>query len=180
MDPDKNVAEEKKAIAHAFSIMVENHTAVAGFNWRYGYHMEEFSEKLIMHYGKGPAMFFFRYIQPIGMRFRTHLHGLGRHSLEEINEFTFKDLDAISKILGDNGFFLGTEAPTTIDCTLYGHLVQFLYIPMNFPQKQFVRENCPNILRYLDRMKDTLWPDWEEQCQKGCMDGKMGYDMRSS
>jgi len=62
-------------------------------------------------------------------------------SLDEIAQFSFMDFDAISKYLGEKKFFFGDEI-TSIDCTLYGHMAQFLYIPMAFPQKKHVNENC--------------------------------------
>ena len=34
------------------------------------------------------------------LRLRFYLHGISRHSLEEMNEFSFKDLKAISDCLG--------------------------------------------------------------------------------
>ena len=37
---------EQNAIGHAVAVMLEFNTAVAGFTWRYGYHMKEFSEKV--------------------------------------------------------------------------------------------------------------------------------------
>ena len=33
-----------------------------------------------------------------------------------------------------NKTFLHGDTPTTIDCALFGHLAQFLYIPLEFPQ----------------------------------------------
>ena len=54
---------------------------------------------------------------------------------------SFRDLDAISRILGeDNKYVLGTSSPSTLDCTLFGHLAQFLYIPMDFPQKAYMHK----------------------------------------
>jgi len=58
--------------------------------------------------------------------------------------FSFQDIEAISNILGSKKYFFGDEM-TSIDCTIFGHLAQFVYIPMDFPQKQFIREKCPVI-----------------------------------
>ena len=41
------------------------------------------------------------------------MHGIGRHSLSEIAQFSFKDLDALSILLGDKHFFSG-DIPATI------------------------------------------------------------------
>ena len=52
------------------------------------------------------------------------------------------------------------------DCAAFGHLAQFAYIPMAFPQQIYMKANCPNLLSFLDRMRDELWPDWEEMCSR--------------
>jgi hypothetical protein len=57
---------------------------------------------------------------------------------------------------------------------LFGHLIQFLYIPMDFPQKEHMAKNCQNILNYVERMREEFWPDWNEECQNSCMIGKLG------
>ena len=80
---------------------------------------------------------------------------------------------ALSNILGDKKFFNGEE-PTNIDCAMFGHLVQFLYIPMDIPQKQFIQKQCPNLSDFVDRMRDRFWPDWDEMCKGSCMDGHRG------
>ena len=122
------------------------------------------------------GMFFFRYIQPYGMRFKARLHGIGRHSPEEQAELTHRDLKSVADILGDKEFMLTTDVPTSVDCTVFGHLAQFLYIPMEFPQKKYMLENCQKLVDYVDRMKHLLWPDWEDMCRKKSMEGRMGYD----
>ena len=74
--------------------------------------------------------------------------------------------------IGDKKYILSDDNPTNLDATLFGHLVQFLYIPMDFPQKTFVREQCPNLVKYVDRIREEFWPDWDEMCAEKCMEGK--------
>lgn len=93
---------------------------------------------------------------------------------------TFEDLCAVHDILGDKKFLLNDASPTTADCAVFGHLAQFLYIPMEFPQQKFMHEKCPNLVQYIDRMRDVIWPDWQEMCKKESMDGNMGYDWEES
>jgi hypothetical protein len=38
-------------------------------------------------------------------------------------------------LVGDKPFFHGA-APTSVDCAIFGHLAQFLYIDIGFPQKE--------------------------------------------
>ena len=68
--------------------------------------------------------------------------------------------------------------PFFADCTIFGHLVQFVYIPMEIPQKQFIKDKCPNLEEFVDRMKKLLWPDWDEMCHGNCMEGKKAIDLQ--
>jgi hypothetical protein len=45
---------------------------------------------------------------------------------------------------------------------------------MDFPQKEHMAKHCQNILNYVERMREEFWPDWNEECQKSCMIGKLG------
>ena len=87
--------------------------------------------------------------------------------------FSFDDLRAVSRFLADKPYYLGSEA-STVDCTLFGHLAQFLFIPMDFPQKSFLYKECPNVVKFVDRMKTEFWPDWDAMCKRECMEGRMG------
>lgn len=107
--PDlSELTEEQKIFNHLATICLENHTCLAGFIWRYGYNMPEFFDKLCKHtFGKAWSVFFFKKFMPSGIKTKANNHGLGRHAIEEINEFSFKDLKAISGMLGDKPFFNG-------------------------------------------------------------------------
>lgn len=110
--PDDHLSQEQKAANHVASICIENHTCLAGFLWRYGAHMEEFYGKLCeANFGKARDLFFFKHFMPFGMRLKGKFHGLGRHSPEEIQEFSFQDLKAISVMLGDKPYFNGQVRP---------------------------------------------------------------------
>ena len=62
---------------------------------------------------------------------------------------SFKDLKAISDLLNNKDYLLG-KSPTTVDCVLFGHLAQFLYIDIGFPQKTYLEQNCPNLVSKSD------------------------------
>lgn len=169
----------KKSVAHAVTVMLENHTAKIGFYWRYGHHMKEFAFKVCHDTFPKKALKFWKLFQPTGTKVTTYFHGLGRHSLDEMTNFSCQDLEAISNLVSDKKFFHGEEA-SRIDCTIFGHLAQFLYIPMDFPQKKFLLSSCDNLVKYVDRVKELLWPDWEHMCTQGCMEGFMGKDYQDA
>ncbi|PVD31944.1 hypothetical protein C0Q70_07370 [Pomacea canaliculata] len=88
-------------------------------------------------------------------------HGIGRHSEEEVAVITEKDLWALSEILGDKHFFFGST-PTEVDCTLFGHLSQFVWQARRSPGEKLINEKFPNLKSYCERMKEKFWPDWNE------------------
>ena len=189
------VSEDQKAVNHLAIRTVENHLAWTGFLWRYGFHMPEFYDKLCEpYYGKSRSLFFFKNVQPTTYRFNSKIHGIGRHSMEEVTEFAGQDLKgtkimiititrnnvinnvnfaALSNILGDKKFFNGDE-PTNIDCAMFGHLVQFVYMPLDIPHKHYILKECKNLSDFVDRMKDRFWSDWNEMCKGSCMNGHRG------
>ena len=91
--------------------------------------------------------------------------------MEDIAQFSFDDLKAISNLLGDKPFFNG-DTPSTIDCTVFGHLVQFVLLPLDIPQKLFIKKECQNLEAFVNRMREEFWPDWEKMCNGSCMNGK--------
>ena len=93
--------------------------------------------------------------------FANKFQTIGRHKMKELHKMSSADLAAMSQFLGDKLFYLG-DRPTTIDCAILGHLAQFLYIDIGFPEEMFLKETCPNLVRLVERLKEQLWPDWDD------------------
>ena len=104
-----------------------------------------------------------RWFMPMGLRLKGRLCVFGRLDPDEVMELSFRDLDVLSVMLADKPYLLG-EAVTSLDCTVFGHLTQFLFIDINFPQEKYLREKCPNLVNLVERIKLEIWPDWEEMC----------------
>ena len=81
--------------------------------------------------------------------------GTGEHSRDEIVAWAKADLTAISVLLGRKPFFLGDE-PSGIDATMYGFLIQQLWIPWESPVKQHALE-LGNLDAFCQRMKQRFW-----------------------
>lgn len=175
---DGVLTPEQGASARAITIMLENHTCTAGFLWRYGYNMRKFVEATCR--GILPQKFLERWcsINPYIVRLRGHFHGLGRNYIEDVEEMLNRDLKALSILLGDNAFFFGAT-PHALDCTVFAHLAQFLYIPIGFPQESFLAAECQNLVQFCERVKRRFWPDWDALCRKECMKGHFGLDKTS-
>jgi len=187
VDCDAVLSDFDKAVGHSVLTMVENHTSKGGFLWRYGYHNDEFMDKMWVYFN---ANSFIRWVMsmtfPAWLRLKLYFHGINRHPIEVVSKMTFKDLKAISNIMQSGGvekkrpYLFNTEKPTSFDCALFGHLAQFLYIPMDFPQKRYIEESCANLKRFADSFKEDLFPNWEDLCKEDAMRGHLGRDMEAN
>lgn len=93
---------------------------------------------------------------------------LSRHTDDELWSFCNDDLKAISDMLGENNqskYFLGSDRPTLADCAVFGHVSQFLWMPLDFPQKKFLHDECSNLVRFMEDFRTDFWPDWDELCE---------------
>lgn len=71
------------------------------------------------------------------------------------------DLNAIESFIGNKKFLMGDKA-CYADAVLFGALVQFYYNDRKFLHS-YVRDNCPNVIRYIEGIKATYWPDWNQR-----------------
>lgn len=162
VDPERDFDDKDLAVAHMTLITIEQHLAFIGFHYRYGYHMPKFLETLnIINLWPGNSAKWWGRFQPYITRFRDYISGLGRHENEELYAMSFQDLQAISNFLADKDFYLGSTA-SSVDCAIFGHLAQFIYIDIDFPQKKYMQENCKNLLDLVERIRKDLWQDWDK------------------
>jgi len=169
--PD-DITCSQKAFNHLVRVATENQTILTLFYWRYGFHMDEFFEK-VTHFWptKRINILLFKYLKPILAKVEGKIVSCLRHSKDEIVQHACEDLKALSTLLGDKSYFNG-ERLSTIDCTIFGHLVQFVLLPMDMPHKKFIQDECHNLVEFVERVKNELWPDWDKMCHESCMDGK--------
>jgi len=167
VDLDSELSAEEEAMTRAATGMVECFTAQTGFYYRYGLHMEEFVRTLKIgeYYGSEKAVRMWSLFQPYLTRMRSYISGVSRQEEHVIWEMASRDLAALSLWLGTKEFFNGSK-PSTLDCTVFGHLVQFLFIDIGFPQKTYLENNCQNLTAFVSRMKETYWKDWDEAIEK--------------
>jgi len=134
---------------------------------------------------------YFKYVLLPKWKFGLKLHGIGRHNKEEIEDFMFTELRAVSAILGKKPFILG-DTPCEDDCGIFGILAQvywgspgspyekllkgkciisvsgltkvaFHNFPSNFKHFLFGTGDLTNLVDYCERMKASFWPDWDKQ-----------------
>ena len=75
-----------------------------------------------------------RAFQPAATRKIIAARRLSVHSDEELWGFSHDDLAALEALLGARDFFFGARA-SSLDCAVFGQLVQFVDIPIGFPQQ---------------------------------------------
>ena len=173
---DANLTTEQKAIGHACLRMLEEHTSQAGFYFRYALKMPEFCEATQLRervfMGDESKLGNFIYNQfkskmPKGWMKKAKVRGFVRYSSPAVVwAMTSEDLKVLEDLLSQHVYFFGQSHPGTLDCTVFGHLSQFLYIDIDFPQKKYLKESCPNLLRFMEHFKTTHFPDWETLCLK--------------
>jgi len=158
-DPlDAKLTKEQRALSLAVKGMVEDHLyfAAAWLRWS-----DESSLKYVREVFLGflPPIVGPLIFKMICKSFSKVLNaqGMGLHTREDVVEFAKKDLTAISDLLGNQPFFHGTE-PTSIDATIYGFLIQSLWVPWDSELKQHAR-SLNNLEPYCQRMKQRYWAD---------------------
>lgn len=177
---DKTLTKQEKAIGHVITRMIEEHTSIIGFYYRYVLHVQTFMEVLNIHNNifnadtshKGAIVAkMFQRMMPKGFLKKMKGRGLSGHSDEELWNFSEEDLSAVESLFSDGGttgsnYFFGDNRPSSLDCMLFGHLSQLLYIPMDFPQKDYLKNNCPKLLAFMANFRVEHWSDWTEKCQR--------------
>jgi glutathione S-transferase len=102
-----------------------------------------------------------RWLVPTVLRrtFTTQLYarGMGRHSEEVIIAQGKSDLDALSKLLGDQPFFLG-DRPSSIDACVFGFLGVSLYVAGDNPLYRYGAA-IENLMHYCERMRLRYFPE---------------------
>lgn len=94
---------------------------------------------------------------------QTFAQGMGRHTESEIQAMGFKDIECLSEFLGSKEFMFGKDYPTEIDCVLFGFMCMFLYCsPKDNIYTQKIFRNHQNLVDFTTRMKEKLWPDWND------------------
>jgi len=167
VNPDDMLKPGQRALAHCIKRMVECHTIKYAFYWRYGLMMPIFYENVISSWEQNTGLIFFKKLQPILSRVRAHFNGISRLSRAEQLEQCRQDFEVLSIFLGEKEYFLGTKQPTTIDCAVFGILVQFFWMPnvdICPALQNTVNKSFKNLNQFTQRIKVELWPDWDKMC----------------
>jgi glutathione S-transferase len=152
-DPlDEGLGTEQRAVAHAFSRMLEEnfYWCVVHSRW-----IDPAAWPTVRRAFFGGMPFPLNRIVPVfaraGARRQLHAQGLGRHGANEILEIARRDLNALSHYLGNRDYFLG-ERLTTLDVVAYAFLAEVLVPEVDSALKRLT-SGYANLVRFVERIR---------------------------
>ncbi|KAL3998126.1 Glutathione S-transferase C-terminal domain family protein [Acanthocheilonema viteae] len=169
IDLEERLNPMEKAQARAFTHLLEE-----SIRWTVLYNRGKNNKFMgtekgfIRHYtGAKKSLFQYVFVEQFRKKIwkLCYWQGIGRHGIDEVESIAKKDLTALSVFLGDKQYFFGS-VPTTLDAIAFGNLTQIFYTPMNSDVlRKYMEENTPNLVSFIQTMRETYWKDWEEACQ---------------
>lgn len=172
-DLDAGLTNDQKNVSHAMISMIENHLVWVVAWWRTKYpdnvikgYKVNLQHALGSKIPNGILNFFFKFTFARKGAKKVKAQGIGVHKPEEIIEFGQNDLKVLSDMLADKPFFFGDE-PTTLDVVAFSSLAQIYFIEkeVQYSLRDYMQENCANLVGHVNRMKERCFPDWEEICK---------------
>jgi len=171
-DLDAGLSPEQKNVAHATISMLENHFAwvlKSAFSTNPDLVLEGYKidlKHVTQRSFPVPILKFLfkRHLKAAAKKVRAH--GIGVHKPEEIEEFGHNDLKVLSDLLADKPFFFG-DAPTQLDVVAFSNLAQVAFMDkdVSYALRDWMVENCANLVDFCNRVKDRAFPDWSEMCE---------------
>jgi hypothetical protein len=170
-DMDEGLTQEQKGVQHAMISMVDNH-----LNWCHTHWMARNVDNTIKGYkldlqdmmgSKVPApvlTFLLKHTYFRKSKKNVKAAGFGCYTDAEVDEMGKKDLSVLSEFLCDKQFFFGDDA-RMLDLKAFVLLSLLLAVEKDVecPLKQYVEEDCTNLVGMYNRMKDQAWGDhWVE------------------
>jgi glutathione S-transferase len=160
VDLDEGLDSRERAEAWAIERMIENH-----FGFAIGYTRFFVPE----NFAKGPAHFVDyapedqraalreELLANVGLTFRAV--GILRHRADEIEWLGVRSLEALSKLLADKHYLMGSRV-SSVDAIAFGALAALLtpFFDSNLRRRAL---RVGNIVRYVNRMMGEFYPEFE-------------------
>jgi glutathione S-transferase len=149
---DAGLSAEQKAVAHAFTRMLNEHTYWALLYTRWIDRKTWPITREIFFGAMPPGL---RQLVPLIARRKIlrdlNGQGLGRHDPEEILRRAAQDIAALADHLGTRLYFMG-DKPTNVDASVYAFLASFWEVRLDTPLKAVVTRH-QNLVDYCERMR---------------------------
>jgi len=162
IDFDRGYGSRERGIGWSVDKMLEDHLYWVVVYWRW---------LKPDNFERGPKAFFNRapaFIRPLAKKFvlgrlrkTLHSHGIGRHSEQEMNSMSFRAIDALSQVLGDNRYLLGPQA-SGVDATAFAFVACGLTSHFPSPVRDRMASHA-NLVAYHDRMMAEFYPDFRKK-----------------
>ncbi|XP_060602044.1 failed axon connections homolog [Ruditapes philippinarum] len=157
VDMDAHLSKQEKALAWAIQKWIEEFMYWISVQWTWVLFIEETFQDGISPFPLDEKSAVKDWVANM-----TYTAGIGRHSEEEILEMTVSNLRKFSDILGERQYIFGDKM-STVDCSAFGIFSQMRWLtPKSCPcYKVFEDGEISNVVKYLDRIRDHYWPDWD-------------------
>uniref|UniRef100_A0A915PJ87 DIX domain-containing protein n=1 Tax=Setaria digitata TaxID=48799 RepID=A0A915PJ87_9BILA len=184
IDLDEQLNPMEKAQARAFTYLLEESIRwIVLYNRGKNNKFMGTEQGFIRHY-RGAKKALFQHLFVGQFRKKTwklcYKQGIGRHTIDEVENVAKNDLMALSVFLGDKQYFFGST-PTTLDATAFGNLTQLYHTPMNSDVlRRYMDENTPNLVSFIQQMREMYWKDWDKACQTLSLDTENADPLNTS
>lgn len=160
--PDDKLADQQKHLARAIQVMLEENTYWGVQYNRFIDNFAEYKKSLSAHAGQTGIMFqASQKMHQRKVRSGLDMHGLGKHTKEEVYSIVNKDLKALSGLLGDQTYLLGEEV-STVDIIAFSLVAQITQSGLESPLSQFIESDCSNLMTHFNNMKELYWDNWDD------------------
>lgn len=91
-----------------------------------------------------------------GVTSALHAQGIGRHPRETIYALGQQDVEALSRLLGDDSYFFATERPTLLDLWAHAFIAEIIAPPIPSPLQSATRA-LDNLVAHCQRLQTRLY-----------------------
>lgn len=102
----------------------------------------------------------------------TSSQGISVHSKKDINTKTHEALLALTTILGDKPYLVGSS-PSEPDCTLFAWTDQVIYSGMTAPELADILRQYPSLLQHYKCIRLAFWADAQRPFPDGPLESAL-------
>ena len=74
-------------------------------------------------------------------------------------------MKALDFMIGSKKYVFSDTKPSDVDFVIFGMFAQILFNDRG-PLNSFLISDCQNLLKHTHNVKQTYWPDWDENTLK--------------
>ncbi|XP_052798972.1 failed axon connections homolog [Mya arenaria] len=159
---NSHLAKRDRAIAWAVQKWLEEFTYWLNVHSRWVIYADEFFDQNLATMPKMVKGFMQKRVGT-----KTYAVGVGRHNNEEVQAMIEKDIRMFSQILGDSEYIMGSQI-SDVDCAAFGVIGSVYWATPREDRGNALLKSgeVDNVVRYLHRIKEKYWPDWDDLLYK--------------